>query len=177
MEASYDVRIWKTEVYAGARTSTHTVRWAVAGRSWREPLKTAALADAFRSELVTAARRGEAFDVETGRPVSMQRAARRVSWLAFAQEYAAMKWPHLAPNSRRNTARALANATLALVTSDRGRPAEAELRKAMTSWAFNSRARRGHPPDEIMRALGWLDRNTRDVGDLAHPWHGPSSTR
>ena len=52
-----------------------------------------------------------------------------MSWLAFAREYAAMKWPHLAPNSRRNTARALTNATLALLTSDRGRPPDVELRR------------------------------------------------
>lgn len=32
METSYDVRIWKTQVYRGARTTTHTVRWGAAGR-------------------------------------------------------------------------------------------------------------------------------------------------
>lgn len=169
MEASYDVRIWKTEVYSGARTSTHTVRWIVGGRSWREPFKTAALAEAFRSELLRAARRGEAFDIESGRPASMQRAARRVSWLTFAQEYVVMKWPHLAPNSRRNTARALTNVTLALVTTDRGRPDDRVLRKALTAHAFNRRAPVGEVPEEIARALRWLERNTRNVGDLAQP--------
>jgi hypothetical protein len=78
------------------------------------------MADAFRSELVTAARRGEAFGIESGRPVSMERAQRRVSWLAFAREYVTMKWPHLAPNSRRNTARALTVGTLAMVNGTRG---------------------------------------------------------
>ena len=33
-ETSYDVRIWKTQIYRGARTTTHTVRWGVAGRPW-----------------------------------------------------------------------------------------------------------------------------------------------
>jgi hypothetical protein len=93
MDTSYDVRIWKVEVYSGARTTSHTVKWAVAGRRWREPFRTAAHADSFRSELLTATRRGEAFSVDTGRPQSMERAQRRVSWLAFAQEYVAMKWP------------------------------------------------------------------------------------
>src|SRR5690242_1239893 len=102
METSYDVRVWKVGVYSGARTTSYTGKWSVAGRRWREPFRTAALADAFRSELVAAARKGEAFGVETGRPVSMERARRRVAWLPFAREYAAMKWPHLAPNSRRN---------------------------------------------------------------------------
>ena len=31
-----------------------------------------------------------------------------------------MKWPHLAPNSRRNTARALTVGTLAMVNGDPG---------------------------------------------------------
>lgn len=170
METSYDVRIWKIDVYKGARATTYTVRWSVAGRRWREPFRTMALADAFRSDLVQAARRGEAFIVETGRPASIDRAERQVNWLAFAREYAAMKWPHLAPNSRRNTARALTNATLALVVNDRGRPAEEDLRKALASWAFNIRASNGGTPsDTVARSLAWLERNTRDVGDLDKP--------
>jgi hypothetical protein len=170
METSYDVRVWKVEVYSGARSTSHTLRWSVAGRRFRETFKTAALADAFRSELVTAARKGEAFGVESGRPVSMERAQRRMSWLAFAREYAAMKWPHLAPNSRRNTARALTNATLALLASDRGRPDDTDLRKALTSWSFNVRtSSSGSPPAEVARALAWLERHTRDLADLAEP--------
>ena len=56
-----------------------------------------------------------------------------------------MKWPHLAPNSRRNTARALTVATLALLTASRGRPAEDDLRKALTAWSFNRGSERsGH---------------------------------
>jgi hypothetical protein len=81
-----------------------------------------------------------------------------------------MKWPHLAPNSRRNTARALTNATLAMLTSNRGRPPEADLRKALTAWSFNARTSGvGNPPAEVARALAWLERNTREVGDLAEP--------
>ncbi|MCW2718464.1 hypothetical protein [Pseudonocardia sp.] len=53
-----------------------------------------------------------------------------------------MKWPHLVSNSRRNTARALTTATFALIVSDRGRLTDAEIRKALTAWAFNGGARR-----------------------------------
>jgi integrase len=141
MDTTYDVRIWKTDVYKGARTTTYKVRWAVAGRPWKRPFKTDALADAFRSELVTAARRGEAFDVESGIPVSMLRAGRDVGWLDFAMQYVDAKWSHLAPNSRRNTARALTSATMAMLTTDRGKPADANLRRALAGWAFNTRAR------------------------------------
>lgn len=169
-ETSFDVRVWKVDIYRGSTTTTHTVRWAVAGRRQREPFRTAALADAFRSELLRAARRGEAFVVETGWPASMARAEREVTWLVFAREYAAMKWPHLAPNSRRNTARALTTATLALTTTDRGRPDDGQLRRALTSWAFNIGASAGRTPsDEIRRVLAWSERNTRPVSDLGKP--------
>jgi site-specific recombinase XerD len=169
METSYDVKVWKFEVYAGTRTTSYRVRWSVAGRRWHESFRTHALADAFRSELLRAARRGEAFLVETGRPTSMDRAERQRSWLAFAKEYAAMKWPQLAPNSRRNTARALTNATLAMVTGDRGRPDDDDLRIALARWAFTVRSHDGLPSEEISHALAWIERNTRDVGDLAKP--------
>lgn len=169
-ETSFDVRVWTTEIYEGTRMTSHRVRWAVAGRRWRKTFRTAALADAFRSELVRAARRGEAFLVETGQPASMARAEREVTWLVFAREYAAMKWPHLAPNSRRNTARALTTATLALTTTDRGRPDDGQLRRALTSWAFNIGASTGRTPsDEIRRVLTWSERNTRPVSDLGKP--------
>lgn len=169
MESSYDVRIWKTEVRVGSRTSSHTVRWSVAGVPRKRPFRTAALADAFRSELVTAARRGEAFDVDSGEPASAIRAQRQVTVLAFAEQYAAMKWPHLAPNSRRNTARALTNITLAVTLSDRGRPSDTALRKALTAWSFNRRPGRPDCPHEIARVRSWLERNTRTVDDLAQP--------
>lgn len=170
MQTTYDVRVWKTEIYKGSRTTTYSVRWSAGGRPWKVPFKTSALAEAFRAELVTAARRGEAFVIETGRPSSMERARRQLSWVTFAREYAAMKWPHLAPNSRRNTARALTTATLALTTSDRGRPPDADLRKALNAWAFNlGAAGRAEQPAAVTDALAWLDRNTRNVEDLAEP--------
>ena len=70
---TYDVRIYKTEVYKGSKVTTYYVRWQVNGRQRKEPFRTVAQADSFRSELLTAARRGEAFSTETGRPVSWQR--------------------------------------------------------------------------------------------------------
>jgi site-specific recombinase XerD len=169
METSYEAKVWKIDVYKGARATTYRVRWVVAGRSWQESFRTHALADAFRSELLRAARRGEAFLVETGRPTSIDRAGRQINWLVFAREYAAMKWPHLAPNSRRNTARALTNATLAVITGDRGRPDDDDLRAALARWAFAVRSADDAPPDYVDRALAWLERNTRDVGELAKP--------
>ena len=36
METSYDVKVWKIDVYNGARTTSYRVRWVVAGRRWHE---------------------------------------------------------------------------------------------------------------------------------------------
>ena len=76
MNCSYDVRIWKTEQYSGPRGTTHKVRWAVAGQRRKKSFRTKALADSFRSELVSAQRKGEAFAVETGLPISIVRLVR-----------------------------------------------------------------------------------------------------
>ena len=69
-ESSYDVRVYKTEVYKGKRKTTHYVRWSVGGRAFKRPHSTAALADSFRSDLVSAARRAAAFRVDDGIPIS-----------------------------------------------------------------------------------------------------------
>ena len=116
---------------------------------------------------MTAARKGEAFVVETGHPTSMHREEQKVRWLDFAMEYVDMKWAHLAPNSRRNTARALTNATLALIDSNRGRPNDNALRRTLDGWVFNSRTRQaGDPPADVAKILNWIADNSRDVSDL-----------
>lgn len=168
MNCSYDVRIWKTEQYSGPRGTTHKVRWAVAGQRRKKSFRTKALADSFRSELVSAQRKGEAFAVETGLPISIVRRESEMSWFDFACQYVDSKWSLLAGNSRRNTAQALATATLVLLTGARGRPETSLLRTALVSWAFNTRTRSTMTaPADIRQALDWLSRNTHPVGDLA----------
>ena len=52
-ETTYDVRVWKIEIYSGCADDARTrSAGSVAGRHGRESFRTAALADAFRSELV-----------------------------------------------------------------------------------------------------------------------------
>ena len=58
----------------------------------------------------------------------------------------------------------------ALTTTERGRPDNEQMRRALTGWAFNVGASTGRtPPDETRRALAWLERNTRPVSDLGKP--------
>jgi integrase len=168
MTTTYDVRIWKTEQYEGQRGTTYKVRWAVAGKRLKKTFRTKALADSFRSDLLSAQRKGEAFTLEAGLPVSVARRESEMSWFEFACLYVDRKWPLLAGNSRRNTAQALTTATLALLATERGRPETELLRRALASWAFNTHTRTTMTaPADISQALNWLSRNTRPVGDLA----------
>ena len=81
---SFDVRFWKIETRKGKGT-TYRVRWVVAGRPFSESFLTMALAESFRAKLITAARKGEAFDTETGLPDSMMRKLRDVSFFDHAR--------------------------------------------------------------------------------------------
>src|SRR4051794_34168138 len=170
MGTTYDVRFWKTEVYEGKRETTHYVRWVVAGKPLREGFKTKALAESFRSELVAAARRGEAFDVASGRPVSMRRTERDMPWYEFACAFVDVKWPHVAATTRRTHAEALTAVTAAMFTTDRGKPDDQLVRSALCRWGFNSKRRNGPDcPAEVRAALQWIASHTRPVSSLADP--------
>lgn len=144
----------------------------VAGKRCSATFPTKALAESERAALLAAARRGEAFDVETGVPVSKLPPPPVVQhpWWEWAQTYVDLKWPGLAPNSRQSTAEALTTVTMALLTSEEGRPPAAELRRAMMQWAFiTPRRKAGDPPPDLARAVEWVSRNTADVRDLEDP--------
>jgi integrase len=171
VEVSYDVRIWSIEVYNGKRGNSYYVRWVVAGRPRRRPFKrNKALAEGFRSDLISAARKGEAFDVETGLPVSMRRAVSDVPWYTLACEYVDLKWPLVAATTRRTHAEALTTVTTALFTTDRGKPGDKLIRKALCRWAFNT-SRRNDPncPTDVRRALRWIETHTKPVSALRKP--------
>ncbi|MEV4580263.1 integrase [Nonomuraea jabiensis] len=159
------MRVYKTEVYNGARVTTYRVRWSVGGKGWKEPFRLAAQADAFRSELLTAARRGEAFSATTGRPISWSRAEDTMSWYDFACKFVDLKWKSAAPKYRQDIARALTAATPAMYATERGRPADRALRSAMHHWGFNTKHREDAPEDAA-GALRWLALNTKPVSAL-----------
>ncbi|GIH81199.1 tyrosine-type recombinase/integrase [Planobispora longispora] len=165
-DITYDVRIYKTEVYKGARVTTHTVRWKTAGKSWKRPFRNAAQADTFRGELQAAARKGEAFSLITGEPVSWNRAEKtETSWYDFTVAYVDMKWKRASAGYRRDIARALTAATPAMLESNRGKPSDREIRKALTRWVFNTKDRGSHP-SEYGPVIEWLKRNALPVSTL-----------
>lgn len=170
MAMSYDVKFWATDIYRGSRVTTYKVRWFVVGKPFKEPFRTAALAESFRAELVSAARKGEAFDTETGRPLSMARARQDIDWYRFACDYMDMKWPTAAATYRRSISEALTVITIALIESGHSIPAGATTRSALHNWAFNTN-RRNDPdrPAEIGDTLRWIAGHTRPVSQLSEP--------
>src|SRR6266508_2910591 len=144
---TYKVRIWRlTTTPAG----NPRVRWVTDGKEHSEAFPNVPLAESFRSELISAQRRGEAFDIRTGLPVSETRKVKaEVPWLQHAMEYAEMKWPESAPNSRRNRADALATVTPALLRKTAGAP------------------RRQDASGEVTRVLAWAKKASVTVTELA----------
>jgi integrase len=160
--STYDVRMWA--IRKRQRRMPYQVRWSVAGRMFAESFGTKALAESFRSQLISATRSGEPFDEVTGLPESR---ARDVGWLDHAISYVDVKWPRAAAKSRKSTAEALTTVTLALVVGRRDRPAEPVLREALYGWAFNAGRRAGgEPPREIADALVWAGKSVRPVSAL-----------
>jgi integrase len=165
---TFDVRVYRTEVYQGTEVTTYKVRWKVGARQWKEGFRTAAQADSFRSALLTAARKGEAFSLTTGRPIAWERANADISWYEFACSYVDMKWKQASAKYRKDIARALTAATPAILADARGRPDDASIRRALVRWGFNTK-QRPDPPEDVAEVLAWVTRNTAPVSVLAEP--------
>ncbi|PZG15894.1 tyrosine-type recombinase/integrase [Nonomuraea aridisoli] len=166
-DITYDVRVYKTEIYKGKTTTTYYVRWKVGGKPRRKPFRNAAQADTYRGELQAAARRGEAFSRAAGEPVSWSRRNRAdMSWYDFVCKYVDMKWKAAAPKYRQDIARALTAATPAMYSTTRGKPDDLALRTTMHRWACNTK-HRGEAPDEAAAVLRWLAANTKPVSAFA----------
>src|SRR6266566_3576316 len=129
-ESTFDVRFWTIDVRRNRRTP-YRVRWVVAGQTFSDSFSTMELADSFRARLKTLARRGEAFDAETGLPESMLRRRRDVSFLDHAREYVAFAWPDAAAKSRVSIIETLSRVVPVLAREVPGTPDPAVLRRAL----------------------------------------------
>jgi integrase len=169
MNTTYDVWIWKKiSEYTGRKTkkTTYTVRWIVAGHEKRSPHESYALADSFRSELVAASRRGEAFDVESGFPSSMlKKATSETTWYDFAVLFVDHKWTRASAVYRRDIARTMVTVTVAMLRAQPSGFTPARLRKALRDWAFNTEHRSAAPAD-ITDILSWVKRNSLTMAAL-----------
>ena len=153
---TYNVRFWKIAVRKGKR-APYMLRWVVEGRTFNESFTTHGLADSRRSDLMAAARRGEAFDTETGLPESMHREDQDITWFQHALDYVAAKWKKASANSRRSIVESMIAVTPALARDLRGAPTPEAMREALR-WAFIQSRAEEDRPEEVQVSLRWLHR-------------------
>ena len=178
-EWSYKVNFWKTEIYEGKKKTTYYVRWSVETNKndFKERFTSSSLAESFRSDLVSAARKGEPFHITKGLPASMLREKKAVvSWYEHACAYADMKWPDSAPKSRVGVAETLAAVTPVLLTTRKGMPDPDILRRALYTWSFRTGSRmtgnppvEAKPPAELAEAIRWVEKNTLPITAFGDP--------
>lgn len=168
-ETSYKVRVFAVRKRSRSRGAVYEVRWQVAERRRGQTFATRALADSFRSKLLAASRVGEAFDTVSGLPISLaSKPQEAVSWWEWMLTYVDLKWPTLAPSSRRSLAEALTSATAAMISSSGGAPSPKQISAVVRSWAANSHRRAsGKPEVGWVPIIRWLERNTLELSALA----------
>ncbi|MGY4768942.1 tyrosine-type recombinase/integrase [Kribbella sp. CWNU-51] len=171
MATSFDVRIsakiQKNKLAKGK--FSYTVRWRVGGQPFKKNFQVRTLADSDRSKLVSAVRDGEAFDLDTGRPVSESRIRDEVSWYTFACKYVDLKWSRAAATTRRSTSDALVSVTAAMLAGGRGKPDDKVIRAALHGWAFNTTRRNAELPKDVKVVLVWVEKNCKPVSTLGKP--------
>jgi integrase len=168
MSTTYEVRFWEIKTLKSGKRR-YGVRWVTGPERHSRYYETKALANSRRSELMQAARRGEAFDIESGFPVSELRRRNAVSFVEFAQSYMDMKWPDAAATTRGSTVEALATAAAVFVRDAVGRPDVRELRRVLTAHILPPTTRDGELSRSERQTVGWLLRQSRPLVDLAEP--------
>ncbi|WP_174564894.1 tyrosine-type recombinase/integrase [Actinomadura chibensis] len=166
MNKSYDVRFWNVTVKKG-RKRPYVLRWRVGGKVQTRPFTTQELAASYKSELIQAARRGEAFDIDSGLPESMIRAALSVTWYRHARDYVDDRWDKVSAKQRISIAETLTAVTVALTTSHKGAPDSETLRNALRRWEYNKARRETDRPAEVAAALSWASRASVPLAHLA----------
>ncbi|MFG2144255.1 tyrosine-type recombinase/integrase [Streptomyces sp. NPDC048696] len=175
---TYDVDIWAFRKRA-RRRKPWELRWRVGTQTHSKSYLTSAQADGRRSELMSALRDGQRFDVETGLPERELAALAMPTWFQHAKDYALMKWPGAAGKHRANIAESLAVVTPVFVTTHDGQPDSRILRTALYQWVFRATKAEGGDyisrsdaegvPEEIREAVGWIAANSLKVDEAARP--------
>ena len=100
------------------------MRWAVDGREHCKSFQARPLADGFLTDLKDAVRYRRPFNPRTGLPEAETTEEEMITWYEHACAYTEVKWPSLAPVSRRSVAEALVTVTIALNAREPGAPAD-----------------------------------------------------
>ncbi|WP_030234049.1 tyrosine-type recombinase/integrase [Streptomyces sp. NRRL S-455] len=162
---SYTVKIWA--IRKRDYRKPYQLRWKVGTRPHSESFLTMGLAESRRAQLITAAREGEPFDVDSGLPKSMVDKERDISWYEHARNYIEMKWDDSPGNTRRTLSEAMATVTPAFVKDTKGMPDARTVRRALYSWAFNKNRWNAEVPPDVAKVLDWFQRKSLPVSALS----------
>jgi integrase len=162
---SYTVKIWA--IRKRDYRKPYQLRWKVGTRPHSESFLTMGLAESRRAQLITAAREGEPFDVDSGLPKSMVDKERDISWYEHARNYIEMKWDDSPGNTRRTLSEAMATVTPAFVKDTKGMPDARTVRRALYSWAFNKNRWNEEVPPDVAKVLDWFQRKSLPVSALS----------
>lgn len=170
-DESFDVKIWSIKTLK--RPKPYLVRWVVGKPpEFNRTFVSKLSAEAYRGRLLTARSQGEPFSLTTGEPVSWKRAEEEIgeesaiTWYRHALDYADMKWPEAAANSRAGIAESLAIVTAALVSETPNPPSSDALRTALYGWAFNPPRRKNEPTAQTAAAIAWLEQASLSLAEL-----------
>jgi hypothetical protein len=164
-EWSYTVRVWA--IRKRPYRKPYQLRWQVGIRPHSESFLTSGLAESRRAELITAARAGEPFDVETGLPKSKVQKQKDISFYQHARNYLELKWDHAPAMTRKGLAETMATVTAVLVKDTKGMPDAKLARRALYGWAFNKNRWEDEPPEDVRRVLAWYAKKSLPVSALA----------
>ncbi|OIJ96513.1 site-specific integrase [Streptomyces sp. MUSC 14] len=164
-EWSYTVKIWA--IRKRDYRKPYQVRWKVGTNPHAESFLTLGLAESRRAQLITAAREGEPFDVDSGLPKSMVVKERDISWYDHARNYIDMKWDHSPASTRRTLAEAMATVTPVFVKDTKGIPNARVVRQALYSWAFNKNRWTEETPADVAKVLEWFKRKSLPTSALS----------
>lgn len=158
-----DVAVYGVQKRTGERNKRPWIaRWAVSGRQRSRAFRTRAEADRFRSALLLAQHRGEAFDEATGEPAAWAPLPDEVQVHEWARRWVAEQWNEWAPRTRTSAVEALTR-LLPLLASSGAPVAPTGVRRHLVSWLR---------PDGTVAdtdAAAWLDRWSLELGQLTRP--------
>ncbi|MFJ1973084.1 tyrosine-type recombinase/integrase [Streptomyces sp. NPDC087903] len=164
-EWSYTVKIWA--IRKRDYRKPYQLRWKVGLRPHSESFLTLGLAESRRAQLITAARDGEPFAVDSGLPKSLVSKDRDISWYEHARNYIDMKWDDSPASTRRTLAEAMATVTPTFVKDTKGMPEARVARTALYGWAFNKNRWAEEPPADVAKVLDWFKRKSLPTSALS----------
>lgn len=158
-----DVSVFGVQRRGGERIKRpYVTRWSVNGRQRSRSYRTKGEAERLRTALLVAAQSGEAFDDETGEPVSWQPLPDQLQAHEWARRWLAEQWPEWAPRTRVSGVEALTRLIPLLVLPTAPSPPQ-----TLRSHLVSSLKPAGVQGDE--EAEEWLGQWSLQLGQLSRP--------